>query len=484
MRINLFISILIILLVNLYQGVNAQIPAQNSSIEGLFPYNSPEQISTQVQKLFLEGLLTVNNTSLEEGLTLLLQAEELDRNQSGITHAIANIYFHLNDYDNALFYAENSLIKEPMNPWYKIQLAQILYAKGYYQAAVKELELILSQHKYHWAALTFLIDMHQKMSFLADANEVIREHILEPLQRAATLYSPRMSQPNELPIQPFSQIHKDWYKLLYRNFELLGIPDSMETVAGEMQYLFPYEQGISKLAPKKDNEEISDNSRFNEATLNNSDKNKPAPDKSESSFLFQKLQQNMTPNNPEEAIVWLHKLNDSEIGLINRKTLVLEWNELFPEQGEILSGLGWIELELDNQNAAKKWFEQAIRSPGPRSQKSEWYRQLGKLQAEAGDLEPAEHSFNYALRYDPDNAYALGSFAYFKARYRNNRVEAESKIEQALSIKPEDATLIEIKGDIYHLFSESDEAVIWWVKALELGGPTQRIQQKLSGDHD
>ena len=143
----------------------------------------------------------------------------------------------------------------------------------------------------------------------------------------------------------------------------------METVAGEMQYLFPYEQGISKLTPKKDNEEISDNSRFNETTLNDADKNKPAPDKSESSFLFQKLQQNTTPNNPEEAIVWLRKLNDSEIGLINRKTLVLEWNELFPEQGEILSGLGWIELELDNQNAAKKWFEQAIRSPGvPKNQ--------------------------------------------------------------------------------------------------------------------
>ena len=168
--------------------------------------------------------------------------------------------------------------------------------------------------------------------------------------------------------------------------------------------------------------------------LNDADKNKPAPDKSESSFLFQKLQQNTTPNNPEEAIVWLRKLNDSEIGLINRKTLVLEWNELFPEQGEILSGLGWIELELDNQNAAKKWFEQAIRSPGPRSQKSEWYRQLGKLQAEAGDLEPAEHSFNYALRYDPDNAYAWGSFAYFKARYRNNRARLSRKLNKPFQL--------------------------------------------------
>lgn len=484
MRINPIISILIILLVNLYQGVNAQIPAQDGSIEGLFSHNSPEQISTQVQKLFLEGLLAVNNTSLEEGLTLLLQAKELDRNQSGITHAIANIYFLLNDYDNALFYAENSLIKEPMNPWYKIQLAQILYAKGYYQAAVKELELILSQHKYHWAALTLLVDMHQKMSFLADANEVIRERILKPLQRAATLHSPRMSQPNKLPIQPFSQIHKDWYRQLYKNFELLGIPDSMETVASEIHYLFPYEQGISKLAPKRDNEEISDNSIFTEATLNDADKYKPASDKLERILLFQKLQQNKTPNNPKEAIEWLHKLDDSDIGLINRKSLVLEWNELFPEQGEILSGLGWIELELDNQNAAKKWFEQAIRSPGPRFQKSEWYQQLGELQAEAGDLEPAEHSLSYALRYAPDNAYAWASLAYFKARYRNNRAEAESKIDQALSIKPEDATLLEIKGDIYHLFSESDEAVIWWVKALELGGPTQRIQQKLSGDHE
>jgi len=326
--------------------------------------------------------------------------------------------------------------------------------------------------------------MHQKMSFLADANEVIRERILKPLQRAATLHSPRMSQPNKLPIQPFSQIHKDWYRQLYKNFELLGIPDSMETVASEIHYLFPYEQGISKLAPKRDNEEISDNSIFTEATLNDADKYKPASDKLERILLFQKLQQNKTPNNPKEAIEWLHKLDDSDIGLINRKSLVLEWNELFPEQGEILSGLGWIELELDNQNAAKKWFEQAIRSPGPRFQKSEWYQQLGELQAEAGDLEPAEHSLSYALRYAPDNAYAWASLAYFKARYRNNRAEAESKIDQALSIKPEDATLLEIKGDIYHLFSESDEAVIWWVKALELGGPTQRIQQKLSGDHE
>ena len=125
-------------------------------------------------------MLTVNNTSLEEGLNAtLLQAEELDRNQSGITHAIADTYFHLNDYDNALFYAENSLTKEPMNPWYKTQLAHILYAKGYYQAAVKRIELVLSQHKYHWAALTFLVDIHRSMGFFeVEANTVIRERIL------------------------------------------------------------------------------------------------------------------------------------------------------------------------------------------------------------------------------------------------------------------------------------------------------------------
>ena len=98
MRIKPFISILIILLISLYQGVNAQIPGQDGSMESLFSHNSAEQISTQVQKLFLEGLLAVNNTFLEDGLTLLLQAEKLDPNQSGITHAIANIYFNLNDY--------------------------------------------------------------------------------------------------------------------------------------------------------------------------------------------------------------------------------------------------------------------------------------------------------------------------------------------------------------------------------------------------
>ena len=83
---------------------------------------------------------------MEEALALLLQAEELDPEQSGITHAIADAYYGLNDYNNALFYAEYSLTKEPMNPWYRITLAQILYAQGYYQSAVKEIELVLSQH--------------------------------------------------------------------------------------------------------------------------------------------------------------------------------------------------------------------------------------------------------------------------------------------------------------------------------------------------
>ena len=133
MRFRPPISLLILLLICFSWPAKAQFPAQDEPIEGLLIPNSSEQISIQTQKLYLEGLLAINNTSLEEGLTLLLQAEELDPNQSGIKHAIADTYFQLNDYDNALFYAENSLTKEPMNPWYRIQLAHILYAKGYYQ---------------------------------------------------------------------------------------------------------------------------------------------------------------------------------------------------------------------------------------------------------------------------------------------------------------------------------------------------------------
>jgi tetratricopeptide (TPR) repeat protein len=152
-------------------------------MQGLFSPNSTEQISTQAQKLFLEGLISINDASLEEALALLLQAEELNPEQSGISYAIADAYYGLNDYDNALFYAEYSLIKEPTNPWYRIKLAQILYAQGHYQSAVKEIELVLSQHSYQWIALTFLVRMHREMGFLADANALIRERILHPTQK-------------------------------------------------------------------------------------------------------------------------------------------------------------------------------------------------------------------------------------------------------------------------------------------------------------
>ena len=86
MRFNPFISLLIILVASPSRPASAQIPAQGGSIEGLFSPNSTEQIRPQAQKLFLEGLIAINDASLEEALALLLQAEELDPEQSGITH--------------------------------------------------------------------------------------------------------------------------------------------------------------------------------------------------------------------------------------------------------------------------------------------------------------------------------------------------------------------------------------------------------------
>jgi tetratricopeptide (TPR) repeat protein len=177
-------------------------------------------------------------------------------------------------------------------------------------------------------------------------------------------------------------------------------------------------------------------------------------------------------------------LYQQNASLTDRQKIALEWNQLFPEQGEILSELGRLALELDRPSAAKSWLEQAIRSPGQRSQKSEWYRQLGELQAQAGDLDPAEQSFSYVLRYDPENAHGWASFAYFNARYRNNRAEAESNIQQALSINSKNAAVVELQGDMYHIFGESEQAIIWWEKAIKLGGPTQRLQQKLTGKHE
>ena len=489
MRIRPPISLLILLLICFSWPAKAQFPAQDEPIEGLLIPNSSEQISIQTQKLYLEGLLAINNTSLEEGLTLLLQAEELDPNQSGIKHAIADTYFQLNDYDNALFYAENSLTKEPMNPWYRTQLAHILYAKGYYQAAVNELELVLSQHTYHWTALTFLVEIHRSMGFLVEANTVIRERILAPLQRAANQHSRTTSQPNELPILPFSQGHKNWFRLLYSNFEVLGMPDSMKTVANEMRYLFPYDENISALASKDEKKSESDGAEFTQVALvdgatDTASPNKTSLDKPESSLLLAQLQQGSSPASPEEAIEWLRLLKQQNANLTKRQNLALEWNELFPQQGEILSELARIQLGLENQNEALKWFEKAVRSPGKRTQKSEWYRQLGELQAEAGDLESAEGSFSYALRYDPKNAHGWASSAYFNARYRNNRAEADSNIKQALLINPENAAVIELKGDVHHIFGELEQALIWWKKALELDEPNQRIQQKLSGNHE
>ena len=229
---HLYIALFIGMLDVITTPIQSQAP-NSALVQGV---NTP---STQVQssRLYLDGLEALANESYEEALTLLLEAKKNNPIQSGISYALSEVYSGLNETNNALFYAQEALQAEPLNSWYRLQYANIRFTQGYYQEAVKEIELVLTNQPNHRDALFALVETHTQMGFLAKANTIIQERILtKHLTDQSSLHS--------------YWDRRQWYLQLYRNYESLGDDESAKITLIRWSEDYPYDQQVLDLLNK------------------------------------------------------------------------------------------------------------------------------------------------------------------------------------------------------------------------------------------
>lgn len=119
------------------------------------------------------------NKMYKEGIKLMqmLLTQTKDRNlQSLLSYNIANNYILLQDFDNALFYANNA-IKYSNTLDNRCLAAYVKFCRGDYNTAEKEFMYILSKQPSHLNASLGLADIYIKQKNFSNARKVLKELI-------------------------------------------------------------------------------------------------------------------------------------------------------------------------------------------------------------------------------------------------------------------------------------------------------------------
>ena len=96
------------------------------------------------------------------------------------------------------------------------------------------------------------------------------------------------------------------------------------------------------------------------------------------------------------------------------------------------------------------------------------------------DLDKAERMSGEVIKANPDNATYLDTYAwvYFKlGRYSLARLYLKKAIDIASEASAE---MYEHYGDVLAVMGNEAEAVEWWQKAVEAGGDSETLRQKIA----
>jgi tetratricopeptide (TPR) repeat protein len=191
-----------------------------------------------------------------------------------------------------------------------------------------------------------------------------------------------------------------------------------------------------------------------------------------------------------------------------------EVNERVPDDAYIQFFVGVAYMLTDRHDEARKWLENATLAPAQRNFRSIVYSTLGDVLTELDTWEDAVSAYETALRLDSANHNAMNNYAYYLT-LRMERLDYAKELSlKAISYEPENsayldtvgwvyfntgdyenakkyiqasidtgdasAEVYEHLGDVYDKLGDSENAIIWWNKALELDSDRTYLKEKIN----
>lgn len=512
-------------------GISSTLQAQIQSV--------PER---EAKIAYIQGIEAFVNEEYDRSTTLLLQAYEELKGQSGLAFALADVYFLQDDLPNAALYGKEAVRMEPENKWYRFKLAEIYRSAGQNQATLDELNKLLEYYPNDYDALFMLADTQKEYGSFIQSNKTLDRILLLTGSAPAVLLrkfqnyeaigdsESALTQLQELNnVQPENlstlNLLGEYYsregrnseaktvlkEALYRNardpqtlINLSGIYideakwDSAGTLLGNFisdpiieaeqklmiaQYMYARQQD----EPNNIQLEI-ETSRILDLYTENAPEYGPAFTLAGQFYSIlgdtEKALENLERANillPEDDIAWRQRLQLllTERRLEEAILVGIEADENSPEDAFIQFFLGSAYLlDEDNSNAII-WLEKASRAPARRPFKSIIYGALGDAQSALDNYEESDRVYELAIRYDGENHNAMNNYAYNLSVRGENLDRAKELSLKAIELDSENSAYLDTVGWVYFKLADYDRARRFIKASIDTGAADAEVFEHL-----
>ncbi len=496
----------------------------------------------EAKTAYIQGMEAFVNEEYDRATTLLLQAYDQLKGQSGLSFALADVYLQQDDLPNAALFGKEAVNLEPENKWYRFKLAEIYRSAGQNQATLDELNKLLEYYPNDYDALFMLADTQKQYGEFIKSNSTLDKIgrltgpnpsvLLRKFQNYEALGDTdsallqlqelRKAEPDNLNTLNLlgeyytragrnpeaKRVLKD---ALYRNsrdpqslINLSGIYideqkwDSAGTLLGNF-ISDPIIEGEQKLAiaqymysrqqsdPSNIQLEI-ETSRILDLYTENAPEYGPAFTLAGQFYSIngetEKALENLAQANellPEDDIAWRQRL---QLLLNDRRieesiAVGIEADKNAPEDAFIQYFLGSAYLLDGNNIEATKWLDRASRAPSRRPFKSVIYSTLGDAQSALENYDESDRVYELAIRYDSENHNAMNNYAYNLSVRETNLERAKELALKAIELDAENAAYLDTVGWVYFKLGDYDRARRFIKASIDTGESSAEVLEHL-----
>lgn len=491
---------------------------------------------------YIQGMEAFVNEEYDRATTLLLQAYNQLKGQSGLSFALADVYLQQDDLPNAALYGKEAVQLEPENKWYRFKLAEIYRSAGQNQATLDELNKLLEFYPNDYDVLFMLADTQKQYGEFLRSNTTLDKIgrlsgpnpsvILRKFQNYEALGDTdsallqlealRKTEPDNLNTlnllgEYYSRLKRNseaktvLKDALYRNsrdpqslINLSGIYideqkwDSAGTLLGNFisdpiieaeqklaiaQYMYSRQQN----APTNIQLEI-ETSRILDLYTENAPEYGPAFTLAGQFYSLagetDKALENLAKANellPEDDIAWRQRLQLllSEQRIEEAITVGIQADKNAPEDAFIQYFLGSAYFLDGNNSDASKWLERASRAPSRRPFKSVIYSTLGDVQAGMENYEESDRVYELAIRYDSNNHNAMNNYAY-NLSVRGIKLDRAKELAlKAIELDADNAAYLDTVGWVYFKLGDYDRARRFIKASIDTGESSAEVMEHL-----
>jgi tetratricopeptide (TPR) repeat protein len=374
---------------------------------------------------YIKGLAAFELGDYELALQLLNKAYVNIPSEAALSFALSETYQKMNDLVKASMYAKEAVELEPKNKWYRLKLADIYSQTGQNDATLRVLRELIETNPNDLNALTALASTQSKQKKFLDANKT--------LDRILRLGS------------------ENWmiYYEKFQNFNALEMRDSSISMLRKMQEMEPENlvtlQILSQFYADSDDIESAKSVLLNALEVNKRDP--------ETMLMLADVYISEAKWDSAGALV-VAFVSDTLVSPFDKLPFVDHLIKVYRSDpsNEVL-GKVMIEI-VDTYTGAHPLF-------GPA------HAYAAELYVELKENDKAIEALNKAVKLMPANEQAWQERIRLHLEAERYEIAIKAALE-ADEMIPDNPFILYLLGNAYYLNNQSDQAVIWLERALEL----------------